>query len=436
MMVPLSRRQVLQVGGLALLAPLAPQFLAARPAAAIVHGAGVPLRAVAAGAIPRPELSPHALWYGTPAANWETQALPIGNARLGAKLFGNPDAEVIQFSEQSFWGGVNDYDNALAGQPDGAYDTSVTGFGSFRDFGEVTVAFGARNTVTSPGGPYEVSGGESVEKTYDGDSGTKWCLIAPPAEVIWQADLAEPTAVSSYSLTSANDVPDRDPQDWRLEGSADGATWVALDSRAEAPFAQRFLTKSFAFANTEVYGHYRIVFAPKAGISHFQVAEISLGGVDLAQGSAVYVSSPSGHADALVGSVDADPTTVWDVPTTGSGAIWQVELSAKRALTGYVLASAPDEPEKDPQSWTVSGSDDGRDWTALDTRSGETFPDRGTGRAFAFANSTAYAMYRIVFSGPSAVRLGGIAFTGDGYSTAGARAVERPRQRTGILCVS
>lgn len=423
MMVPLSRRQVLQVGGLALLAPFAPQFLAARPAAAGVHGAGVSLRAVAAGAIPRPELSPHALWYGTPAANWETQALPIGNARLGAKLFGNPDAEIIQFSEQSFWGGVNDYDNALAGQPDGAYDTSVTGFGSFRDFGEVSVAFGARNTVTSPGGPYEVSGGESVEKTYDGDSGTKWCLIAPPAEVIWQADLAEPIAVSSYSLTSANDVPDRDPQDWRLEGSADGATWVALDSRAEAPFAQRFFTKSFAFANTEVYGHYRIVFAPKAGISHFQVAEISLGGVDLAQGSAVYVSSPSGHADALVGSVDADPTTVWDVPDSGSGVIWQVELSAKRALSGYVLASAPDEPEKDPQNWTVSGSDDGRDWTALDTRSGETFPDRGTGRAFAFANSTAYSMYRIVFSAPASFRLGGIAFTGDGFSTAGARAV-------------
>lgn len=168
MMVPLSRRQVLQVGGLALLAPFAPQFLAARPAAAGVHGAGVSLRAVAAGAIPRPELSPHALWYGTPAANWETQALPIGNARLGAKLFGNPDAEIIQFSEQSFWGGVNDYDNALAGQPDGAYDTSVTGFGSFRDFGEVSVAFGARNTVTSPVDPMRCPGARASRRRMTG----------------------------------------------------------------------------------------------------------------------------------------------------------------------------------------------------------------------------------------------------------------------------
>lgn len=424
MMDPISRRQALQVGGLALLAPLVPQFLAARPAAASVHGAAASsLRAVAAGGIPRPELSDHALWYGTPATNWETQALPIGNARLGAKLFGNPDAEVIQFSEQSFWGGVNDYDNALAGQPDGAYDTSVTGFGSFRDFGEVTVAFGARTTVSSPGGPYEVSGGESVEKTYDGNSGTKWCLIAPPAEVIWQADLAEPTVVTAYSLTSANDVPARDPQDWRVEGSADGSTWVALDTQAGAPFEQRFLTKSFTFANATAYGHYRIVFAPKAGVSHFQVSEIALGGVDLAQGSAVYVSSPSGHADALIGSVDADPTTVWEVADAGSGAFWQVELGAKRALTGYVLTSSPDRPERDPRRWTVAGSDDGLDWTTLDTRDGETFPDRGTGRAFSFANSAAFLMYRIVFAAPASFRLGGIAFTAGGFSTAGAKAV-------------
>ncbi|MFB8188624.1 glycoside hydrolase N-terminal domain-containing protein [Microbacterium sp. NPDC055988] len=423
MMDPISRRQALQVGGLALLAPLVPQFLAARPAGASGISAQAPLRGVADRAIPRPQLSPYALWYGTPATNWETQALPIGNARLGAKLFGNPDAEVIQFSEQSLWGGVNDYDNALAGQPDGAYDTSVTGFGSFRDFGEVTVAFGARSKVSSPGGPYEVSGGETVEKTFDGNPSTKWCLIAPPAEVIWQADLAEPVAVSSYALTSANDVPARDPQDWRVEGSADGTTWITLDTRAEAPFPQRLLTKSFTLANTTAYAHYRIVFAPKAGVSHFQVGEIALGGVDLAQGSAVYVSSPSGHADSLVGSIDADPTTVWAVPTARSGAVWQVELGAKRVLGGYVLTSAPDAPEQDPRDWVVSGSDDGLDWKTLDTRSGETFPQRGSGRAFSFANSTAFAMYRISFSAPGAIRIGGIAFTGSGYSTAGAKAV-------------
>ncbi|WP_431805966.1 glycosyl hydrolase family 95 catalytic domain-containing protein [Microbacterium paraoxydans] len=419
----LTRRQTLQLGGLALLAPLVPQFLAARPAAAST-AAPTALRQVAAGAgIPRPALSRRALWYGTPATDWERHALPIGNARLGAKLFGNPDAEVIHFSEQSLWGGLNDYDNALAGQPDGAYDTSVTGFGSFRDFGDVTVAFGARTTVGSPGGPYQVSGSESVDKTIDGMPTTKWCLISPPAEVLWQADLAEPATVTSYALTSANDVPARDPQNWRFEGSDDGAAWTTLDTRSIAPFEQRLLTKSFTVDNGTAYRHYRFVFAPVPGVSHFQVAEIALGGVELARGSAVYVSSPSGHADSLIGSIDADPTTVWEVPQTGEGATWQVELGGSRVLDGYLLTSAGDDPAGDPRDWTVAGSDDGLDWVPLDARQGEAFPERGTAKAFAFANTRAFAMYRIVFTAPGALRLGGVAFTGGGFSTAGTRAV-------------
>src|ERR1017187_6671106 len=37
-------------------------------------------------------------------------------------------------------------------------------------------------------------------------------------------------AVRQYALTSANDFPQRDPQDWRLLGSNDdGKTWTVLD---------------------------------------------------------------------------------------------------------------------------------------------------------------------------------------------------------------
>ena len=60
----LSRRQALQLGGLAALVPFAPQFLAPRPAAASVFAPRA--ATLATGALPRPELSPYALWYGTP----------------------------------------------------------------------------------------------------------------------------------------------------------------------------------------------------------------------------------------------------------------------------------------------------------------------------------------------------------------------------------
>jgi len=86
-------------------------------------------------------LSKKALWYSTPASEWETEALPIGNGRLGGMLFGDPAEDRIQFNEQSLWGGRNDYDNALAGEPDNAFDNGMNGFGSYRDFGLLSVAF-------------------------------------------------------------------------------------------------------------------------------------------------------------------------------------------------------------------------------------------------------------------------------------------------------
>ncbi|MDO7907886.1 glycoside hydrolase family 95 protein [Paenibacillus sp. JX-17] len=44
------------------------------------------------------------LWYRQPAAVWE-EALPLGNGRLGAMVFGRPDTELIQMNEDTLWSG-------------------------------------------------------------------------------------------------------------------------------------------------------------------------------------------------------------------------------------------------------------------------------------------------------------------------------------------
>ena len=55
-----------------------------------------------------PELS---LWYNEPADNWN-EALPIGNGRLGAMVFGRTDVERIQLNEESLWCRKGAYENA------------------------------------------------------------------------------------------------------------------------------------------------------------------------------------------------------------------------------------------------------------------------------------------------------------------------------------
>jgi alpha-L-fucosidase 2 len=44
------------------------------------------------------------LWYDKPASNWN-EALPIGNGRLAAMVFGNPWKELIQLNEETVWSG-------------------------------------------------------------------------------------------------------------------------------------------------------------------------------------------------------------------------------------------------------------------------------------------------------------------------------------------
>ncbi|MGZ8551375.1 MAG: glycoside hydrolase N-terminal domain-containing protein, partial [Chitinophagaceae bacterium] len=44
------------------------------------------------------------LWYKQPAIAW-TEALPVGNGRLGAMIFGKVNEELIQLNESTLWSG-------------------------------------------------------------------------------------------------------------------------------------------------------------------------------------------------------------------------------------------------------------------------------------------------------------------------------------------
>ena len=55
----------------------------------------------------RPALAadpPLRLWYEKPAATW-VEALPIGNGRLGAMVFGDPLRERLALNEDTLWSG-------------------------------------------------------------------------------------------------------------------------------------------------------------------------------------------------------------------------------------------------------------------------------------------------------------------------------------------
>ncbi|MFZ0827017.1 MAG: glycoside hydrolase family 95 protein [Verrucomicrobiia bacterium] len=67
-----------------------------------------------------PPAEPLSLWYRQPATNW-VSALPVGNGRIGAMVFGGINDEKLQLNEDTLWaGGPYDADNtnALAALPE------------------------------------------------------------------------------------------------------------------------------------------------------------------------------------------------------------------------------------------------------------------------------------------------------------------------------
>lgn len=98
---------------------------------------------------------------------------------------------------------------------------------------------------------------ETAAKLADGDAGSKWLVFQRAG---WaQYDLSSAQPMVRYSLTSGNDEPDRDPRDFRVLGSDDGATWTVVDQRQGETFDGRGQTRTFELATpARAYAHYRL----------------------------------------------------------------------------------------------------------------------------------------------------------------------------------
>lgn len=254
-----------------------------------------------------PPAEPMSVWFVSPARSFH-ESCPLGNGRLGAMDFGGVGRERIVLNESSLWSGGpydgNKYDayqclpevrgKLFAGDISGAwgvlnkgfrYADGVSGwgdasqFGCYQTLGDLIVDFdnSPEARLSSPSG-HEAGDGNSIENTVDRDPGTKWCVNNGSEPVVWQMQLPKAQTVDSYAFTSGNDVPDRDPRRWLLEGSADGKTWVEVDRRElDKPFEKRQETRRFQIAHPGAFRLYRFTFAPTPART-FQVADIVLAG--------------------------------------------------------------------------------------------------------------------------------------------------------------
>ncbi|MEU2295969.1 GH92 family glycosyl hydrolase [Streptomyces antibioticus] len=104
-------------------------------------------------------------------------------------------------------------------------------------------------------------------------------------------------------------------------------------------------------------------------------------------------SENTGGGEVKENLVDGEPTTKWlTFATTG----WvEFDFDKPVRLATYALTSANDYAERDPRDWTLKGSTDGKDWKTVDTRAGESFPERFRTKSYDLAEPAEYRYFRL-----------------------------------------
>lgn len=113
---------------------------------------------------------------------------------------------------------------------------------------------------------------ETSGKLIDNNVNSKFLLFN--FSTLWaQLEFATQQTTGAYTMTSANDAPERDPKNWTIEGSDNGTDWIVLDTRTDQSFGSRFLTVKYTFSNQVAYKFYRLNVTAVRNSDLFQLAE-------------------------------------------------------------------------------------------------------------------------------------------------------------------
>lgn len=115
-------------------------------------------------------------------------------------------------------------------------------------------------------------------KAFDGNSGTKWYAGENAGDGAIQYDFGTGRApvIKGYAITTANDVPERDPKGWQFQGSNDGVNWATLDTQSNQSFPFRHYEMGYSVTKPGAYRYYRLDVTADNGAHSIQIGDIAL----------------------------------------------------------------------------------------------------------------------------------------------------------------
>lgn len=206
----------------------------------------------------------------------------------------------------------------------------------------------------APTDQYATTGVEGVEQITDNSFATKYLTFNASTWV--QQRTAASSVVSQYSLTSANDWPDRDPLSWTLEGSNTGAagSWTVLDTRTDQGFVNRQQTRVFtANPGGSAYTYYRLNIQSNHGSGITQLAEWRLLGTT--SGALSAPSAPTGLTATALTSNQVKLTFTDAAGKLNPESSYTVERATNSSFTQNLVSFTTGASSKELRATSLSG---------------------------------------------------------------------------------
>ena len=240
--------------------------------------------------------------------------------------------------------------------------------------------------------------GSDVLPLIDKDGNTH--AILEGNNTYWDIATPIPVRLVGYSLVSADEA-ELDPQNITLMGCDEEGTETQLFNKT-VNFPARGSRLTYTASSTKSFKRFKLKVN---GINETRVklADFELYGTAIADTedmnflapASVEASSPGLTTSEAVGRInDGNRLYHYRAAFTEPVSITYT-MADTVSINAYSITASKNEPTRDPASWILEATNDGENWTLLDTRSDESFSNRYATQFYFIETTETYNTYRL-----------------------------------------
>ncbi len=244
------------------------------------------------------------------------------------------------------------------------------------------------------------SDGSDTAALVDDDATT--CSTITGSDKYFEILVPIPVKPLGYSIINTNNA-ELDPKTITLFGYDDNGTQTQISNKI-LTFPARGYRLTYTASSTKLFKRFRVQVTGDA--SSVSLADFEFYGAAVAEADdpslhmpATVDASQTGLSNTqLIGCVyDCNRTSLYRANFTEPVNIIYT-YDEPVSITAYSITASKDEVTRDPASWTLEGSNTGREWTTLDSQTDQTFSNRYATQFYLTETDEAFSYYRLTIT--------------------------------------